>query len=130
MGRPKGSKNSRLRKAPRSPYQTYSDWYDKYTKGKKAGWFSAKYTEAEFNQQYDLAKKAGYDNPARRVAMSQEYVDRSFERGYRKLYGEDMPDISDKKVRMRIAQDYVDQLRIEQGYSESRAWESFREYFY
>jgi len=32
MGRPKGSKNKRIRKAPRNAYDTYEYWYNKYTK--------------------------------------------------------------------------------------------------
>ena len=137
MGRPKGSKNKGKRAAPRGAYKTYSDWYDKYTKGHKAGWFRPKLHEKalgpkdedSFEYWYKIAKAKGVKNPARYVAMSQEYVERSFERGYKKLYGKDMPDITDKKVRKEIAENYVNDL-IGQGLSESDAWEEFREYFY
>ena len=37
MGRPLGSKNKSARKAPRTSYETYEYWYNKYTKGNKAG---------------------------------------------------------------------------------------------
>lgn len=141
MGRPKGSKNSKKRKAPRTPYQTYSDWYDQYTKeyagADKSKWFRPKLHEKalydkdedSFEYQYKIARAKGVPNPARYVAMSQEYVERSFERGYKRLYGKNLPDITDKKVRKQIAQDYVNDL-ISQGLTESDAWEEFREYFY
>lgn len=140
MGRPKGSRNRKLRKAPRSAYDTYSDWYDRYTKGDKSKLFSKKlkrYTndplhdKDSFEYWYRRAKAKGYANPARKVAMEQEYVDRSMERGLRKMYGkDDMPDLSTKEARMEYAKQYVDQLVLEKGISESDAWEEFREYFY
>lgn len=139
MARRKGSKNRVKRKAPRTPYETYSDWYDKYTKGDKSKLFSKKlkqYTndplhdKESFEYWYRRAKAKGYANPARKVAMEQEYVDRSMERGLRKIYGDDMPDLSTKKARMEYAQQYVDQLVLEKGISEADAWEEFREYFY
>ena len=37
MGRKLGSKNKKIRAEPRSAYDTYSYWYDVYTKGEKAG---------------------------------------------------------------------------------------------
>ena len=37
MGRRIGSKNKNTRAKARSAYDTYSYWYDKYTKGEKAG---------------------------------------------------------------------------------------------
>ena len=37
MGRKLGSKNKVKRSKARSAYDTYSYWYDKYTKGEKAG---------------------------------------------------------------------------------------------
>ena len=129
MGRPKGSKNRGARKAPRTPYQTYSDWYDKYTKGNKAKLFDKKLSQKEFEYWYKIAKAKGYKNPARKVAMEQEYVERSFERGLRKKYGDNIPDLSTKEQRQRIAQDYVDQL-VAEGLDISDAWEEFREYFY
>lgn len=130
MGRPKGSKNRGVRKAPRTPYQTYSDWYDKYTKGGKSKLFDKKLTKQEFEYWYKIAKAKGYANPARKVAMEQEYVERSFERGLRRKYGKDnMPDLSTKEARMKAAQDYIDELTA-QGMSEDDAWEEFREYFY
>ena len=37
MGRKLGIKNKKTRAKAKSPYETYSYWYDKYTKGEKAG---------------------------------------------------------------------------------------------
>ena len=142
MGRPKGSKNSRKRNSARSAYQTYSDWYDKYTKGYKNKFFSPKYHEKEqytgdqesFEYWYKRAKAKGYSNPARHVAMSQEYVERSFEKAFVKKYGKDPStyplDLSNKKERIKFAEDFVNDLMQNGGLTESDAWEEFREYFY
>lgn len=129
MGRPKGSKNSGKRKAPRTPYQTYSDWYDKYTKNGKDKLFMPKFNKEEFEFWYKRAIAKGLKNPARRVAMDQEYVERSMEKGLRKMYGNNMPDLNTKEARQQVARDYVNDL-ISQGLTESDAWEEFREYFY
>ena len=37
MGRKLGSKNKKIRAKARSAYDTYSYWYDTYTKDEKAG---------------------------------------------------------------------------------------------
>lgn len=129
MGRPRGSKNKRARAKARTPYQTYSDWYDKYTKGNKAGWFSKKYSKEEFEAQYDLAKRAKVKNPARAVAMSQEYVDRKFERQYKKLYGKELGDIRDKDDRIALFEDFVNEMQM-QGLSYDEARDEFETYFY
>ena len=129
MGRPKGSRNRAKRKAPRTPYQTYSDWYDKYTKGNKSKLFDKKLSKEEFEYWYKRAKAKGYANPARKVAMEQEYVERSFEKGLKKLYGDDIPDLSTKEARQQLAENYVNDLTA-QGLSIEEAWEEFREYFY
>lgn len=130
MARRKGSRNRGVRSKPRTPYQTYSDWYDKYTKGDKAKLFDKKLTKEEFEYWYKRAKAKGYKNPARKVAMEQEYVERSFERGLRKKYGKDnIPDLSSKEARQQAARDYINEL-TSQGMSEEDAWEEFREYFY
>ena len=142
MGRPKGSKNKKPRSKARTPYQTYSDWYAQYTKeyggADRSKWFKPKLHEKALSEKdedsfeywYKIAKAKGVKNPARYVAMSQEYVERSFEQGYKRLYGKNLPDITDINVRKKIAQDYVNDLMINGGLSESDAWEEFREYFY
>ena len=130
MGRKLGSKNIVKRAKARSAYDTYSYWYDKYTKGKKAGWFRPKYTEQKFNEMYELAKKAGIKtNRARSIAMSQEYVDRKFEKQYKKLYGKNMGNIRNKADREKLFLDFADEL-IMQGMNYEDAREEFQRYFY
>lgn len=130
MGRKLGSKNKKLRAKARTAYETYSYWYDKYTKGEKAGWFRAKLSEAEFKEMYDLAKKAGIKtNRARTIAMSQEFVDRTFERKYKKFYGKKLGDIRDKNDREQIFLNFVDDMTA-QGVSYDDARNEFERYFY
>ena len=130
MGRKLGSKNKGVRAKARSAYDTYSYWYDKYTKGEKAGWFRPKYSEQKFNEMYDLAKRAGIKtNRARTIAMSQEYVDRKFEKKYKELYGKELGDIRDPKDREKLFLDFVDELTT-QGMSDYDAREEFKRYFY
>ena len=129
MGRPRGSKNKKPRAKARTPYQTYSYWYDKYTKNGKDKLFMPKFSEDDFEFWYKRAKAKNLPNPARKVAMEQEYVERSMEKGLRKMYGNDIPDLSSKEARQKLAQDYVNNL-MSQGLTESDAWEEFREYFY
>ena len=79
---------------------------------------------------YDLAKKAGIKtNRARTIAMSQEYVDRKFEKQYRDLYGKNMGDIRDPKAREKLFLDFRDEM-IAQGMSDHDAREEFQRYFY
>ena len=130
MGRKLGSKNKKVRAKARSAYDTYSYWYDTYTKGEKAGWFRPKLNEQDFNEMYDLAKKAGIKtNRARSIAMSQEYVDRTFEKQYKNLYGKNMGDIRNKADREQIFLDFVDELTA-QGKSYDEARNEFEKYFY
>ena len=110
----------------RTPWETYNYWYDKYTKGEKAKWFAPKYSEAEFNEQYELAKRAKLKNPARAVAMSQEYVDRKFEVKYKKLYGKELPDISTTEKREELFTQFVADF----GYTWEQGRNEFEKYFY
>ena len=130
MGRKLGSKNKVKRAKARSAYDTYSYWYDKYTKGKKAGWFRPKYSKQEFDKMYDLAKKAGIKaNRARTIAMSQEYVDRKFEKKYKELYGKELGDLTDPKDREKLFSDFTKELTA-QGMSYDDARSEFEKYFY
>ena len=130
MGRKLGSKNKVKRAKARSAYDTYSYWYDKYTKGEKAGWFRPKYSKQEFDKMYDLAKKAGIKtNRARTIAASQEYVDRNFEKKYKELYGKNMGDLREPKDRERLFLDFKDEL-VAQGMSYDDAKSEFEKYFY
>ena len=130
MGRKLGSKNKVKRAKPRSAYDTYSYWYDKYTKGEKAGWFRPKYSEQKFNEMYELAKRSGIkNNRARSIAMSQEYVDRKFEKKYKELYGKELGDLRDPKDRERLFLDFVGELKA-QGMDDYDARQEFERYFY
>ena len=130
MGRKLGSKNKVKRAKARSAYDTYSYWYDKYTKGKKSGWFRPKYSKQEFDKMYDLAKKAGIKtNRARTIAMSQEYVDRKFEKKYKELYGKELGDLTDPKDREKLFSDFTKELTA-QGMSYDDAKSEFEKYFY
>ena len=130
MGRKLGSKNKGKRAKARSAYDTYSYWYDKYTKGEKAGWFRPKLNKQEFEEMYDLAKKAGIKhNRARTIAASQEYVDRKFEKKYKELYGKELGDIRDEKDREQLFTDFVGELTA-QGMSYDDARDEFERYFY
>ena len=129
MGRPKGSKNKKPRAKAKSAWETYNYWYDTYTKGEKAGWFRPRLSKQEFEEQYKVAKKLGMTNPARTIARSQEYVDRKFEHQYKKLYGKAMPDLSDKDARIKLFNDFVDEMQM-QGMSYDEARDEFEEYFY
>ena len=130
MGRKLGSKNTVKRAKARSAYDTYSYWYDKYTKGEKAGWFRPKYSEQKFNEMYDLAKRSGIkNNRARSIAMSQEYVDRKFEKKYKELYGKELGDLTDPKDREKLFLDFTKELTA-QGMSYDDARKEFERYFY
>ena len=130
MGRKLGSKNKVKRAKARSAYDTYSYWYDKYTKGKKAGWFRPKYSKQKFDKMYDLAKKAGIKtNRARTIAASQEYVDRKFEKKYKELYGKELGDLTNPKDREKLFLDFTKELTA-QGMSYDDAKGEFEKYFY
>lgn len=129
MSRTKGSKNKGKRASARTAYETYSYWYDKYTKGEKAGWFREKYDKKEFQKQYELAKAAKLKNPARVVAMSQEYIDRKFERQYKQLYGTKLPDIRDKNKRKELFTNFAAEM-VGLGMTYDEAREEFENYFY
>ena len=129
MARKKGSKDTKKRAGKRTAYETYEYWYDKYTKGHKAGWFRPKYSKSEFEEQYKLAKSAKIQNPARMIAASQEYVDRTFERRYKKLYGSDLGDLHSRSAREALFSDYINRL-IAGGLTFDEARDEFEKYFY
>ena len=129
MARKLGSKDTKKRAAKKTAYETYEYWYDKYTKGSKVGWFRPKYTKTEFEEQYKLAKMAKMKNPARMVAASQEYIDRAFEKKYKKLYGKNLGDIRNKSERERLFTNYVGSL-IAAGLTYEEARNDFESYFY
>lgn len=119
-------KYKKNRAKARSAYETYSYWYDKYTKGEKRGWFRDKLSKAEFEEQYELARKAKIANPAKAVAQSQEYVDRTFEKKYKQFYGKKLPDIRDKQAREDLFINFV----TDSGLGLDEARDEFEKYFY
>lgn len=129
MARKKGSLGKGPRAKARSAYETYSDWYDEYTKGEKAGWFDEKLTEEEFEAEYQKAKEMGLPNPARSVARGQELVSRDFEKKYKQLYNEALPNIKDPKAREAIFKKFTDEW-VAAGLSLDEARDLFNEYFY
>ena len=79
---------------------------------------------------YDLAKKAGIKtNRARSIAMSQEYVDRTFEKRYKDLYGKKLGDIRSKADREKLFEDFVADMQA-QGMTYDEGREEFERYFY
>ena len=129
MARKLGSKDIIQRASRRSAYETYSAWYDKYTKDYKKGWFSGKLTKEQFETEYEIAKRAKIPNPARSIAASQELVDRKFEKQYKKLYGQELGDIRDAAEREKIFLDFADKMK-EQGMTIDEARDEFEKYFY
>ena len=129
MARNLGSKDTIQRASRRSAYETYSAWYDKYTKDYKKGWFSGKLTKEQFQTEYEIAKRAKIPNPARSIAASQELVDRKFEKQYKKLYGKELGDIRNAAEREKIFLDYANEMQ-EQGMTFEEARDEFERYFY
>ena len=140
MGRPIGSKNTKPANKARSSYDTYVDWYKKYTK-KNPGLFRPMYSEDEFKKEYEKVTKLAKSDPrfknnkARWVARSQEYVDRKFEKNYKALTGNNLPDLSDVKAREQLFTDFADAVVLDrsdltkkEAYDEARVL--FETYFY
>lgn len=112
-------KKNRAKK--RSAYETYSYWYDKYTKGDKQYWFKDKLTIEEFDITYNTFKRNKIKNPARTIAAQQIILDRDFLKKYKKKYGKDLTDIRTAEDREQI---YIDWI------NEGGTRETFEEYFY
>ena len=66
-------------------------------------------------------------NPAKYVAQSQEYVDRTFEKKYKELYGKNLPDIRDSEARGDLFIEFMNKQGIE-DWDEAR--DEFEKYFY
>ena len=129
MARKVGSKDIKKRTGRRSAYETYEYWYDKYTKGYKAGWFSEKLSKKEFEFEYELAKRAKISNPARSIAASQEFIERKFEKQYKKMFKKNLGDIREASEREKIFKDFVNEMQ-EQGMDLDEARDTFERYFY
>ena len=130
MGRPKGSRNKRVRAKARTPYQTYSDWYDKYTKGAKKSLFRDKLTPEEFREKYERAKELGMKNPARAVAMAQERISRQGEKNAKEFYGGKLPDLTTEADREQFFIDYYTKMQGDTDLNHDEIEESFKQYYY
>ena len=64
----------------RSRYETYSDWYDKYSKNSEME--TSKMSVSAFNKMMAAYKEADIDNPARRAAASQRIVNQKQAKGF------------------------------------------------
>ena len=76
------------RAARRSPYETFSYWYDVKTKteaGKRK--YLPKLSEEDFEKEYKLAKEAGLKNPAKKIAEGLRKIDYSFQKAYEEETG-------------------------------------------
>lgn len=74
------------RAARRTPYETYSYWYDaktKTVKGKKK--YYDKLTLEEFEKAYRQARDLGWRNPAKTIAEKQRKISYQFQRNYEKV---------------------------------------------
>ena len=137
MGRPKGSKNRRVRAKPRSKYEAYEYWYNKYTKNpNKKALFRDKLTEAEFKVKYErlkeLDKQKGIKptNLARRVAMAQERISREGEKRAKEFYGGKLPDLTTEADREQFFVDYYLKIQGETDLSHDEIEEQFKQYYY
>lgn len=131
--RRKGSKDRHKRAKARTPYQTYSDWYDKFTKGEKAKFFDRKLTADEFDKQYNKARMAKVPNPAMQIAREQGIKHpgqmRNWESKLTEVYGS-VPDLRDAEARRIWFVDFYDQMRME-GMTDHDAIErEFQSLFY
>lgn len=72
----------------RTPYETYSYWYDIKTKsaqGKKK--YHEKLTAKEFDKVYRQARDLGWKNPAKTIAQKQRKIDYNFQKNYEAAMG-------------------------------------------
>ena len=134
------------RKARRSSYEAYSDWYDEY---ESRGLFEEKYTKEEFQKQFRKAQMAGLKNPAKAVASSQRKYSRKMEsvliedwddedeeetppvKSSRQERIEELKELSDEELKekaKRIFDTYVEAFQ-EAGFTESEAYKTTRELF-
>lgn len=91
----------------RTPYQTYSDYYDKLTKN-SPDMLTPKYGEKEFYQQWELAKLRGLKNPATMVARSQRKWEYQFSRRYKARTGIELTGRETKEERQNIFMQYAE----------------------
>lgn len=76
------------RAARRTPYETYSYWYDVKTKSEKGKRkYHEKLTVEEFEKVYKEAKDLGWKNPAKTIAEKQRKILYDFQKNYEEATG-------------------------------------------
>ena len=108
---PRRYKRNRAKR--RTPYETYSYWYDKKTQsaaGKKK--YYEKLTKEEFEREYDLVRREGAKNPAKTIAEGQRKLSFKVQKEYEKLTDRRVTaeDIETKEAREQLFYDLVDAL--------------------
>ena len=98
------------RAARRTPYETYSYWYDvktKTEKGKRK--YHEKLTVEEFDIVYKEAKDLGWRNPAKTIAEKQRKIEYNFQRNYEEATGKKLKveDFETKEARENLFFDFV-----------------------
>ncbi len=106
---PRQYKRNRAKR--RTPYETYSYWYDQKTKtdaGKRK--YKPKLTESEFYEHYDNAKDAGVKNPAKTIAEKQRKIRYSFQREYEQAMDKKLTieDFETPEAREQLFWDFVE----------------------
>ena len=101
----------RNRATRRTPYETYSYWYDQKTKtdaGKRK--YKPKLTESEFYEYYDDAKDAGVRNPAKTIAEKQRKIRYSFQKEYEQAMDKKLTieDFETPEARERLFMDFAE----------------------
>ena len=95
------------RKKARSPYKTYSDYFDKVTK-RNPDMYGKKYTRKEFYEWYEEAKAKGFKNPAIVVARSQRQWEYQFQRRYEKETGRKLTGKESSEEKISIFVQFVE----------------------
>lgn len=106
---PRQYKRNRAKR--RTPYETYSYWYDQKTKteaGKRK--YRPKLTESEFYDYYDDAKDAGVRNPAKTIAEKQRKIRYSFQKEYEEAMNKKLTieDFETPEARERLFMDFAE----------------------
>ena len=106
---PRQYKRNRAKR--RTPYETYSYWYDQKTKtdaGKRK--YKPKLTESEFYEYYDDAKDAGVRNPAKTIAEKQRKIRYSFQKEYEQAMDKKLTieDFETPEARERLFMDFAE----------------------
>ena len=109
-------KYKKNRKKARSPFDTYSDYYDKLAK-KNSHMMMTKYNKEDFEKEWYLSKMAGLKNPAIMVARSQRKWEYQFSRRYKKATGIELTGLETDKQRQNVFMKFAE---LYPSYDEAR----------